>query len=98
VASAPEQRPFWSTLGLAQYRAGEVSSAHAALDKSMELSGGGDPNDWLVLAMLAWKKGQREEARRWYDQSAQWLQAHPLTDELYHLRKEAAERMGIRSP
>jgi hypothetical protein len=96
VASAPEQRPFWSTRGLAHYRAGELGSAQEALDKSMELSGGGDATDWLVLAMLAWKKGEWEGSRRWYDRSARWLQTHPLTDELYHLRKEASEMMGIR--
>jgi tetratricopeptide (TPR) repeat protein len=98
VVCAPEQRAFWNTLGLAHYRGGEYSLAQSALRKSMEFSGGGDPNDWLILAMLAWKKGERNDARRWYNQSARWLQSHPLTDELYHLRKDASEMMNIHLP
>jgi uncharacterized protein HemY len=98
LARAPDERSYWSTLGLAHYRAGDYSSAHAALQKSITLSNGGDARDWLVLAMIAWKKGQPKESRSWYDQSARWLQTHGPTDELHHLRKEASEMMNIRWP
>jgi serine/threonine protein kinase/Flp pilus assembly protein TadD len=98
LALAPGQREFWNTLGLAQYRAGDYRAAREALRKSMELSAGGDAYDWLILALIAWKDGERTEARKWYDQSARWMQTHSPSDDLYHLRKEAADLMDIRWP
>jgi serine/threonine protein kinase len=98
LALAPGRREFWGTLGLAHYRAGEWRSARAALEKSMELGAGGDAGDWLLLAMTAWQQGKHQQARAWYDQAARWLEKNPLTDELYHHRREAADLLGIRWP
>jgi serine/threonine protein kinase len=98
LALAPRERKFWNTLGLAHYRAGEWRAARAALEKSMELAAGGDANDWLVLSMNCWHQGEQKEARTWYDKAADWLESHPPTDELYHLRRDAAKLLGIRWP
>jgi hypothetical protein len=68
------------------------------LEKAMGLGAGGGTHEWLLLALTAWRQGERQEARAWYDKAAAWLEAHPMTDVLYHFRKEAAELMGIRWP
>jgi serine/threonine protein kinase len=91
----PRQRAYWNTLGWAHYRAGDWQAARADLERSMELAGGGDANDWLALALVCWHQGARDEARSWYDRSARWLETHPVTDELYHARREAAELLGV---
>ena len=39
-----------------------------ALHKSMELRKGGDSLDWFFLAMAHWQLGDKDEARKWYDQ------------------------------
>ena len=49
---------YRNTLGVAHYRAGEWSAAADALEESMRLRSGGDPYDWLFLAMA------RQAARR----------------------------------
>jgi tetratricopeptide (TPR) repeat protein len=100
LALAPGQRDFWNTLGLAHYRAGEWQAARAALDKAMALSEGGRGNarDWLILAMVCWRQGEQAESRRWCDKAICWLENHPVTDDLYHLGRDAAALLGIRWP
>jgi hypothetical protein len=68
------------------------------LEKAMGLEAGGDAREWLLLAMNAWRQGEREGARAWYDKAAAWLETHPMTDDLYHFRREAADLLGIRWP
>ena len=51
VTLAPKAGNYWNTLGVAQYRAGDAKAAVAALEESMRLRAGGDPYDWLFLAM-----------------------------------------------
>jgi serine/threonine protein kinase len=98
LALAPGQRDFWSTLALAHYRAGEWRAARAALDRAMELSAGGNGQDWLIRAMTSWRQDDWQEAHQWYKKASDWMDKNPLTDELFHLRKEAADLMGIRWP
>jgi serine/threonine protein kinase len=86
----------WNTLGVAQYRAGEWQAAIDALGKSMELRGGGDAWDWLFLAMAHWQLGNKDEARKWYDQGVQWMQKNkPKDEELRRFREEAANLLKI---
>jgi serine/threonine protein kinase/tetratricopeptide (TPR) repeat protein len=86
---------FWNTLGLAYYRLGDWSSAASALQKSMDLNNGGNPADWLFLAAIDHHRGNKEQARRWFDQSAAWLEKNRGWDndqdaELRQFREEAA--------
>jgi tetratricopeptide (TPR) repeat protein len=98
VELGPQVRAYWNTLGWARYRAGDWKAARADLERSMALASGGDADDWLVLAMVCWQEGEREQARSWYERSSRWLQTHPMTDELCHAQREAAELMGIKWP
>ncbi len=94
----PHEPSFWTTLGFAHYRAGEWEAGRAALNKSLEWKESGAPQNWLLQAMIAWRLNERRQAREWYDRAAAWLEDHPMTDELYHVRKEAADMMGIDWP
>jgi tetratricopeptide (TPR) repeat protein len=80
---------FWNTLGVAQ-------SAIDALGKSMELRGGGDAWDWFFLAMAHWQLGEKDEARKQYDQGVQWMQKiKPVNEELRRFREEAAKLLKV---
>src|SRR5262249_19191539 len=47
-----DPRPaYWNTLGAAECRAGNCKQALAALQRSMDLSRGGDSFDWFFVAM-----------------------------------------------
>jgi tetratricopeptide (TPR) repeat protein len=97
VELEPLQGGHWNTLGAAQYRAGNWKDAIAALEKSMELSKGGDSSDWFFLAMAHWKLGEKDKAREWYDKAVQWMDKNqPKNDELRRFRAEAAELLELK--
>ncbi len=97
IALAPQSGTYWNTLGVAHHRAGEWKAAINALNKSMELSQGGDPNDWLFLAMAHAKLGTKDEARTWYDRAVQWMEKNaPRNEDLRRFRAEAAKLLGVK--
>jgi len=96
VALEPKNGNYWNTLGTAYYRAGKWPAAIEALSKSMELRNGGDSFDWFFLAMAHRKEGHKDEARKWYDRAAKWLETNQLkNEELIRFRAEAAALLGI---
>ena len=46
--------------------------------------------DWLILAMVQWRLGNKEEARRRYDQAIPWLEENGPNRTFSRLRAEAA--------
>jgi tetratricopeptide (TPR) repeat protein len=64
---APENGAYWNTLGVANCRLGNWHAAAAALEQSMRYQSGGDPYDWLFLAMAHTRMGTYALARIWYD-------------------------------
>jgi tetratricopeptide (TPR) repeat protein len=99
VELAPKNSSFWNTLGVAHYRAGDWTPALGALHKAMDLSEGGDSNDWFFVAMAHWQLGHHDEARKWYTRAAEWMQKHkPHDDELRRFRAEAGELLGLVAP
>jgi tetratricopeptide (TPR) repeat protein len=96
VSLNPEKASYWNTLGVAQYRAYEYSSAVESLLKSTERRAGGDAGDFFFLAMAHWQLGNKDEARQWYDRSLKWISDHSSTDEkLIRFQGEAEATMGI---
>ena len=97
VELAPNQGTYWNTLGAAHYRAGNRKEAIAALHKSMELRKGGDSHDWFFLAMAHWQLGQKDDARKWYDQAVAGMEKQRASqqEELKRFRAEAAQLLGI---
>ncbi len=65
----------------------------------MEHGRGGNSFDWFFLAMAQWNLGEKEEARKWYDQAVEWMETkQPDDKELARFRAEAAELLGISDP
>jgi len=96
VAWAPEDGSFWTTLGVADYRDHGSKAAVAALETSMKLRQGGDSIDWFFLAMAHWQLGDKEEARRWYDRAAEWMDKNRAENaDLRRFRAEAEELLKI---
>jgi serine/threonine protein kinase len=83
----------WSTLGRAQYRAGEWRAAVQSLEKAMEFRRPRLGSDSYFLAMAHRKLGDEYEARKCYAQALVWRRTHPCITEAYLLRleKEAAD-------
>ena len=96
VELAPKVGSNWNTLGAAHYRAGDWKAAIEALTKSMELSNGGDSNDWFFLAMAHWQLGDKPQARSWYDKAVAWMEKNqPKNEELIRFRAEAAALLEV---
>jgi tetratricopeptide (TPR) repeat protein len=99
VVLDPENGNIWNTLALARYRAGDWPGASSAIERSMRLRGGGDANDWVILAMIRWRQGDRAEARRRYGQATTQIEQQHRTDEsLHRLREEAAALLEMPRP
>jgi tetratricopeptide (TPR) repeat protein len=104
VELAPQDGYCWGTLGTAHYRAGDLRSAVASLDRSRELKPGWDAYAWLFLAMAHRKLGNDGESRKAYDQAVQWLEKNKETlaknkenaDELRRFRSEAEEVLELK--
>jgi serine/threonine protein kinase len=101
LSLAPKPDYIWNTLGLAHYRAGDWPAAIAALEKSRELYAVRPEGNRMesfstfFLAMVHWQKGDRETARRWYDQAVRWMEQYrPRDEELGRIRAEAAALLG----
>jgi Flp pilus assembly protein TadD len=97
VELAPEDGNNWNTLGVANYRAEDWSAAVRALKKSNELlRGNGLSSNAFFLSMAEWQLGNKDEARKWYDQAVQWMEKNePQNEELRRFRAEAAEMLKI---
>jgi tetratricopeptide (TPR) repeat protein len=94
---APDMGPYWSTLGVAQYRAGQADQAIESLTKSIELRAGGDSADRYFLAMAYWQLGRQDEARRWFDEANEWRAKHQPNDaEAARFESEAAQLLYAR--
>jgi tetratricopeptide (TPR) repeat protein len=93
VTLAPDNGNLWNTLGVAHYRLGDSKEALVALQKSMDLSNGGESTDWFFLAMAHWKLGNDDEARKWYDKA---IEATDRIEPNYELRRFRAEALAVR--
>jgi tetratricopeptide (TPR) repeat protein len=97
VEMAPKEGTHRKTLGAAQYRAGDWKESIAALEKSMELRNGGDSFEWFFLAMAHWQLGTKDDARKWYDRAAEWMDKNATdNDELRRFRDEAEKLLEIK--
>ena len=96
VEQALRSGPYWGTLGLARYRAGDWRGAIAAIERATELDAGVRAADWFVLAMAHVRQGDQEQARRFYQRAMDRMEKRlPRDAVLDHLRQEAAGLLGI---
>ena len=63
-----------STLALAYLRSGELPCAAETVKKAMKLrSADGDASEQFLMAMIAWRRGEKEAALDWYIQALEKL-------------------------
>ena len=80
----------------ARFRAGELKEAIQELEKSMDLRKGGDSFGWFFLAMAHWQLGEKEMARKWFDQGVEWMEKKaPKDEDLRRFRGEAEQLLGV---
>jgi serine/threonine protein kinase len=93
VESDPKSSLYITTLGAAQYAAGDHAAAIDTLNRSLRLNDGGDANDFFFLAMAHARKGDRTAAAGWYERGARWLRANKASKpaEIERFRADAAE-------
>jgi Flp pilus assembly protein TadD len=94
---APNSADFWNTLGVAQYRDGNFKEAISSLQKYRDLrTSDAEYGNPFFLAMAHWQLGHKEDARRWYDKGAQWMDRQPAPSAaLQGFRNEVAELLGL---
>ncbi len=96
TSASPDDGRSWNMLGAAQYFDGQWQGAIHALEKSMDLRGGGDASDWFFTAMSHRRLDHRMEARAWYDRAVEWMEKNESKDhELVRFRAVATELIGI---
>jgi predicted Zn-dependent protease len=96
VDLSPEDGAGWNALGVARCRTGDWKGSIEALKRSLELRLGGDPNDWLFLAVDYRNLGDSAEGRSWYDAAVEWMDAHaPVSAEMNRFRAETESALGI---
>ena len=99
---AVELAPDWfnlNTLTLAEYRTGRWAESLAASERSMALNNGGNAWDWFVRSLAHCQKGNKDEARNWFDKAVAATKANwPKDVELRQFWAEAAELLGQPGP
>ena len=64
--------------------------------KADELGSGYEASVWVFLAMSHWQRGEKHEARSWYDRAIVWMEKNrPKDEELNRCRDEAAALLGL---
>jgi Flp pilus assembly protein TadD len=96
----PQAAHVWNTLGVAHYRAGDWEAAIETLEKAEGLAPGKDfAFKAFFLAMAHWQKGERDEARSWYDKAVSGTETNRKLDEqLRRFRSEAAALLRLSGP
>jgi len=100
VELEPGSGDRWHTLGVALCRTGNWKEALECIEKSRQLEykpRGPGSFDLFFRSMAYTGLGDREQARRCYDQGVQWMEKHdPKHADLRRFRAEAAEMLKIR--
>jgi serine/threonine protein kinase/tetratricopeptide (TPR) repeat protein len=91
VSLMPDRGIGWNTLGVAQYRAGHWRDSKEALEKSLRMLGSSNEGfNTVFLAMVDWKLGDPEAARKRLGRAVAWIERHkPRNRELRRFRAEA---------
>jgi serine/threonine protein kinase len=91
----PSNDPLYlSTLGLAYYRTDHWKEAITTLMIAVERNHGAINEDGFLLAMAHWQLGHDQEAKKWFAQTAEWMDKNkPQDKDLTQFRAEAAALM-----
>jgi Flp pilus assembly protein TadD len=96
AAANPKEPACWNTLALAYLRAGQLLLATEAVQKSFALRRSeGDGSEQFVMAMISWRRGEKEAALEWYIQAVDRFSSNPLAGPTtLSLRAEADRVLG----
>jgi WD40 repeat protein/regulator of sirC expression with transglutaminase-like and TPR domain len=102
VKARPDSPEYLNTMGVIYYRLGQYEQGVETLSKAVQANKqGGTACDYFFLAMAHWQLGHKDEARKGYDQAAQWMEKNKpqgtLLEEFGRFRTEAEELMGIKN-
>jgi serine/threonine protein kinase len=82
---------YWTTLGLALYRAGKWQKAATTLDLARKLPGGDSALNGLFLAMAHARLGEQDKAAHWWRRATDGMDKNqPPSRDLRRIRAEAA--------
>jgi Flp pilus assembly protein TadD len=105
VELRPESAICVGTRGTAQYRIGESATAIPVLQKDLSLAREDHRNDasaifGFFLAMARWQTGDRDQARKDYNQAVVCLEKEKGTskstdEEMFRVRQEAAALLTV---
>jgi serine/threonine-protein kinase len=101
VELAPKDGNIANTLALAEYRLGHWAESIAASGRSIELLKDVDASNWFFLAMAHWQKGDKDEARKWFDKAVEWTKEKDAGDSwswAYRFWSESAGLLGQPGP
>jgi tetratricopeptide (TPR) repeat protein len=96
VEVRPDRADFRHVLGIVLLRSGRFEAAIRALEKGAALRGGGDPHDWLPLAIACARSGRVEDAREWLRKSLARLEETGTSDPTLQRHREEAEELVLR--
>jgi eukaryotic-like serine/threonine-protein kinase len=96
TAAQPKERACWNTLAVAYLRTGQLPLAAETVKKSLALqSPRDDGSEQFVMAMICWRRGEKEAALDWYIQGVDRFSSNPLAGPtMRSLRAEADRVMG----
>ncbi len=94
VAIRTDDPNIQNTLGVALFRAGKLTEARVAFEKSLALNNPLPGADWYFLAMISHENGLSVEAADYLQKAKQWrLEKQPIDEELMGFETEASELM-----
>jgi len=95
VELAKKGENFDRTLALAEYRSGHWAESLGAGAQATELRKEGEAYVWFLQDMAHWQKGEKDEARKWFDKAvASTKEKGPRNVELRQFWAEAAVLLG----
>ena len=96
LETMPNHRDCLLCLGIAQFRAGDWEAAAKSAKQAQQRSDGGDPYEWLFLAVLYQRLGHGEEAREQYKNAHDWMRTHnSRSRELLTMWTETKQELGL---
>jgi tetratricopeptide (TPR) repeat protein len=99
VELAPSDVASVNTLALAEYRSGHWAESVAAAERAMQLRDGDSALDWFILALALWRKGEKDNARMWFDKAARWTKQNaPENADLLQVWTEARDLLDPQGP
>jgi len=99
VELAPTNATAFRTLALAEYRHGQWARSRTAIERCTALQNGRSAIDWFILALVQWQRGDKDQARIWFDEAVGSMNENAPKDlDLRQLWREAAELLGRPGP